>query len=771
MRRYWIAIVALGLCQTSAAEHLTYVDLVNRLTDLERLAILPEPGEKCAQFSSYERKSRYDEATGKYVDWDANNHDGDSVVREENGKYVLAEMSGPGVIWRIWSARPEQGHVRIYLDGSDTPAVDLPFAGYFDRQHEPFTYAALVHQVASGQNNYVPIPYQASCKIVADKGWGEFYHFNYTTYPKGTVLPTFSMRLSAEDKAALAKVDTFLANCGTDPAGVRPGQAIEDVAQTVRPGDTARILQLAGSRAITAIRVTVDLPGSAQNKDNPAGLLRTQRDILRNLTLRITWDGEASPSVFAPLGDFFGTSPGVNKYKSLPLGMTDDGFYGHWYMPFAAGALVELSNNTQAARTVRFTIAHAPLTRPAANLGRFHARWHGDADLPADPQRRVIDWTLLHTRGQGRFVGVALHVWNPGGGWWGEGDEKFYIDGEKFPSTFGTGSEDYFGYAWCNPTEFQHAYHNQTRNGSNRGHISVNRWHITDNLPFQSSIEGAIEKFFPNERPTLYDCVAYWYQTEPHTPWEVESPFAGKAGKYLRLYRFFEDAQAYSASDAIEPLRATYDMLRGDPDLSGHTDKAILAMARVEKVAGNTERCNALLQPVIETLTIPFIDRDVTGEFWDMLPQPRTSEGQRVLLVSGLVTDREGDGSVKRVMKDGRWCIATECNRGKLYLYFALPADSKLRNSDRTVRMRITYHCDGDNIPSVQYDSFSSTSSEAYYHVADRIATPGARGWNTAVVSCPRARLSGHQNGEADFRIAAPDNHDIYIADVTVEQD
>ena len=87
------------------------------------------------------------------------------------------------------------------------------------------------------------------------------------------------------------------------------------------------------------------------------------------------------------------------------------------------------------------------------------------------------------TEGQGRFCGVMLHVWNPRGGWWGEGDEKFCIDGEKFPSTIGTGSEDYFGYAWCNPTLFENCYHNQTISMNNRGHISVNRWHITDNVP------------------------------------------------------------------------------------------------------------------------------------------------------------------------------------------------------------------------------------------------------------------------------------------------
>jgi hypothetical protein len=79
---------------------LTYADLVRRLTDLEHLATLPEPGEKTAQFSSYDRASRYDEKTGKYVRWDANG-DNDGIIRKEDGKLVLAEMDGPGCIWRI----------------------------------------------------------------------------------------------------------------------------------------------------------------------------------------------------------------------------------------------------------------------------------------------------------------------------------------------------------------------------------------------------------------------------------------------------------------------------------------------------------------------------------------------------------------------------------------------------------------------------------------------------------------------------------------------
>jgi len=119
---------------------------------------------------------------------------------------------------------------------------------------------------------------------------------------------------------------------------------------------------------------------------------------------------------------------------------------------------------------------------------------------------------LLKTTGAGRFVGVMLHIWNPRGSWWGEGDEKFFVDGEKFPSTIGTGSEDYFGYAWCDPGLFGNAYHNQTQNdGNNRGHVTVNRWHIADNVPFHTGFEGAIEKYYPNSRPTLYASTVYWY--------------------------------------------------------------------------------------------------------------------------------------------------------------------------------------------------------------------------------------------------------------------
>jgi hypothetical protein len=499
MRFTIISTLILAAHFACAQESLTYVDLVRRLTDLEFLALRPNPGSKCLQWSSYDRKSRYDEASGKYVDWDANG-DGEGIIRRENGKQVMAEMEGPGCIWRTWSAAPGKGHVRIYLDGEPEPAVDLPFEGYFDRKNPPFTGNALVHTVARGCNNYVPIPFQKSCKIVADDGWGAYFHFNYELFPKGTKLPTFKRELTPDERKALAEANETLNRCAFGiPGTAQPAEILSRMV-VVQPGKTASIAQLKGPAAITGIRVKLDVPTGA------AGL-----DVLRSLAIQMKWDGESEPSVWAPLGDFFGTIS-ANHYRSLPLGHSGDGWwYCNWYMPFGSSAQVELVNDGKEPRKLLVEATHGPLSRPVAQYNRFHAKWHRDAFLPAEPERQ-IDWTLLKTEGSGRFVGVMLHVWNPRGSWWGEGDEKFFVDGEKFPSTIGTGSEDYFGYAWCDPTLFGNAFHNQPHNdGNNRGHIAVNRWHITDSVPFEKSFEGAIEKYYPNQRPTLYAATAYWY--------------------------------------------------------------------------------------------------------------------------------------------------------------------------------------------------------------------------------------------------------------------
>lgn len=481
----------------------SYADLVQRLVDLERPMWAPPVGERAGLASSYDRASVYDATNDRYLEWGANN-DGSGIVRLEGDDAVLAEIEGPGCIWRIWSATVGEGHVRIFLDGAAEPVVDLPFSGYFNRQHAPFDRPQLVYKTtAEGYNNYTPIPFQRSCRIVASKDWGKYYHFNYTRFAPGTRVPTFTRALATEDAAALDRVNGIFERAGellTAPME----NTVEERGTLSLAGREQRVLaRLEGARVIRALRVKVDLPADVEE----------QRRRLRELTLQIRWDGEVQPSVWSPLGDFFGSSAGAVPFRTLPVGLLEDGtFYCYWPMPFVRSAEIVVANDGDAPAALDWSIGHAPLSAAAAagaELLRFHAKWHRDVfPVRAD---RAPDWTLLRTKGRGRFVGTQLHVWNPRGGWWGEGDEKFFVDGEKFPSVFGTGTEDYLGYAWSSPETFVQGLHSQPVNQRNRGHVSANRWHVPDDVPFESSFEGAIEKYFPNSNPCHWAAVAYWY--------------------------------------------------------------------------------------------------------------------------------------------------------------------------------------------------------------------------------------------------------------------
>jgi hypothetical protein len=539
----FVACVLLPVCTFDAtalaqekAQSFSYVDLVNRLTDLEHLAVIAPSGERGAQASSYDRASRYEAEQDRYIDWGAN-ADGNGVIRHQGNQVVLAEITGPGCIWRTWSAAPGKGHVKIFFDGQDSPAVDLPFMAFFDRRSEPFTRNQLVYVTsANGCNNFTPMPFQRSCKIVADPGWGAYYHFTYTTFPKGTVVPTFSRSLSAKDSAALDKADRILGSCGVDPAGERAGQKTETKSVTLEPGAIADVVQLDGPAAITALRVKLALPANAE----------AQRTLLGQLTIQIRWDDEKAPAVWAPLGDFFASAAGAVAFQSLPAGLLNDGtFYCYWYMPFASRARIAMGNDGPQNVPVELEVTHAPLDQPIESLARFHAKWHRDAFLPQRPDREP-DWTLLKTDGRGRYVGVVLHIWNPRGGWWGEGDEKFFVDGEKFPSTFGTGSEDFFGYAWSSPKTFFRPFHDQPVNENNAGHVSVDRWEIAESVPFESSFEGCIEKYFPNSRPTLYAATAFWYLAPGGDDPYQAAPVTDRVGWWVR------PPAALREKDAIE---------------------------------------------------------------------------------------------------------------------------------------------------------------------------------------------------------------------------
>ena len=186
-------------------------------------------------------------------------------------------------------------------------------------------------------------------------------------------------------------------------------------------------------------------------------------------------------------------------------GLREDGtFYARWFMPYGKGARIVLENRGNKERSVGLTVRTAALSDDLSAYARFGAEWNKLEDRRKGDSRWP-DSRYFKAEGSGRYVGVSMHVYQIAQQiWWGEGDEKFFVDGEKTPSWFGTGSEDYFGYAWCQATPFNEPYHGQPLCEGARGTEQVQdagnkvnyRYHITDSVPFQTSFDANMEKYF-----------------------------------------------------------------------------------------------------------------------------------------------------------------------------------------------------------------------------------------------------------------------------------
>lgn len=481
--------------------HYTYGDIVRRMLDTSFLA-REGNGERSAEFTSYDRASKLQ--GNAYVDWKANGDGGKYIGTTSDGGFLIAEMEGPGYISRIWSATAGTGHVKIYVDGAETPVIDLPFEKFFNCTAEPFSYKGLVYNdAAQGKNCYVPITYNKSCRVVAYGDWGKYYHINYTTLnPLDTVESLTSAALSSDQKKALNEVNSFyLSKLGTDPQGNVDGAFSK---YCVTP-DAPAVIELKGRGAVSGILVRVD---SVPEFEHPSS--KGNVELLKTLRVRIYWDGEEEPSVNVPLGDFFGSSYGFTAARTLLLGVRDDRtLYNYYYMPYYEGARIEISSDSLCADiSVAVTVAENTVPRYAAlqfsaiySLGEY-----------ANPATRWPDHHIFDAEGSGRLVGLNLHVSmlqngpdpasSPGNPWWGEGDEKFFVDGESFPSWYGTGTEDFFGYAWCDPTLFNKALHCQSYcvgRSLLKGNRVVTRLLMADSIPFEKSFEAYLEKYYGDD--------------------------------------------------------------------------------------------------------------------------------------------------------------------------------------------------------------------------------------------------------------------------------
>lgn len=294
----------------------------------------------------------------------------------------------------------------------------------------------------------------------------------------------------------------------------------------------------------------------------------------RQLVLRIYWDGETHPSVESPIGDFFAMGHGVDRpFTSLPVRITSDGRGRncYWPMPFRKSARITVSNDSdQRCDAFYYYVDWQKWPSLPKDTAYFHAMYR--QEFPCVMGRNYL---IADLAGRGHYVGTVQSVVLVSPGWYGEGDDFFFVDGEREPSLRGTGTEDYFCDGWGFREQSGPFYGTPLWEGYDTGDRgTAYRWHIPDPIVFQKSLRVEIEhkgsQVFPDgtsdgfiERDDLMSSVAFWYQVEPHKPWPAlpsgadRLPFHDRA---LVLGHKAVDAARHSdASLEVQPVGGATD--------------------------------------------------------------------------------------------------------------------------------------------------------------------------------------------------------------------
>ncbi len=487
--------IAVCLCGSwVCAQTVSLESLLNEMTD--RSAITLAPNYVCKQASSYDRAAKSPDEN-----WFANNDTSQFIRVEQNGdreESVLFEAEGPGAVVRWWVTAPHyKSNLYVYIDGEAEPAISgniLDLLG-----GDALAGAPLSAERARGQNLYLPIPYGKSIKITCDnmKEQGNlYYQINYRTYPKDVEVESFTRDVFEAQKDKIAATNAALLEPGKSvEGGERQGYKRRLSADMLEGLEGA--FRIGGPGAITEIDVKLTADDIAA--------------ATRNVVLSISFDGEET--VWVPVGEFFGSGVGVNPYKSWYTEVTDDGVMkAYWRMPYKKEARVSFINYGGEDVDVDYSVYYekAPWLD---NTMYFHANWRQERGIETVGGNGTKDWNYTALQGTGVYVGDVLSVVNSVPEWWGEGDEKIYVDGETFPSHFGTGTEDYYGYAWCTPQFFEDPFHAQPRceGPANFGNTTNLRFRSLDAIPFANNFRFDMEVWHWAATTVDYAVATFWY--------------------------------------------------------------------------------------------------------------------------------------------------------------------------------------------------------------------------------------------------------------------
>jgi hypothetical protein len=496
----------------------TTESLLDEMTDLERLATYPTAVYRSIQFSSYDRRSTSPSDSGWFSNEDGFGQEPipgfEQVLKEPDstgtGEYLICDVNGPGAILRLWTAGIS-GKIRLYLDDMNSPVYDGEAQPFFWNTVESLSgKKGEINSFRQFDATYFPVPFSKRCRIewTGDLTKIHFYHVGIRIYESGTRVRTFRSSDIEACGDRIASLGKILESCRVAPAKfVSNGQKVKEI-----PAGTREVLcHIAGEKAIRSLSIKID----AEDIENA----------LRKSILSLYFDNAQVPQVQAPAGDFFGTAPGLNPYHSLPFIVQPDGnMICRFVMPFKNSARIVIDNFSDEKIRISCTTESADFRWVDGKTMHFRARWKMDHGLTTAyfgaKDHDIPDMVYLMAMGKGRMVGAAAFIYNPSpavtpwGNWWGEGDEKIFVDNDRFPSFFGTGSEDYFNYSWSSNRIFSYLYCGQPRNDGpgNRGYVDNFRWHISDDILFEEKLAFYMELGHHGIVPGFsYGRIVYYY--------------------------------------------------------------------------------------------------------------------------------------------------------------------------------------------------------------------------------------------------------------------
>lgn len=453
--------------------------------------------------------SSYDRFPANGTNDDFDNYDNPSL----NPKLVR-EITGPGVLTRFWMphlAAAGNTQILLTIDGQPTPILNAASGSLLGGTHGsgPQFRGPFVQTLIGGQVSYEPIPFQNSIRIENVPGSSaNFYQWNYHRLPAGTTVASYNGSLNAgQTSARNAAANVLNTPAGTNPAGADATALRTPAVPLVVPaGGSVPLASLVGSGVVREINLNM----GASTSDSQ----------LNGLELRVRYDGSPDYAISAPVSHFFGVGNGRSAYKSLPLGVKDDGsYYSYWPMPYRNGVSIELHNTTgvpitTGASSVEFKPGAVP-----ADATYFHAH-----DFEQTTVAGQAEYEILNITGSGHYVGNMLYKRNSGS-FTLEGDETIIVDGDVANAIRGTGLEDAYngGYYYNRLDPPWRIDETGTPNTAalhglllfdNFTNVDQYRWHIPDYIPFTQGIQVNMENIGQGSG-NGWGSVAFYYSTVP----------------------------------------------------------------------------------------------------------------------------------------------------------------------------------------------------------------------------------------------------------------